>query len=221
MHTVHRFGIAAAIVVLSGAASLLAIPSLPDQVVSHWNAAGEPDGTMSKTAALVFLPALSAGLLGVFALLPRIDPNRANIEAFRPSYDWFVVLFTGFLFVIHVGIIAFNLGYQFDFVALIVASLAPLFYFVGIVLENAKQNWFVGIRTPWTLSSEAVWDRTHELGSKLFKLAALVMLGGLVFDAYAIYFLLVPLLVTAGVTIVYSYVLYERLEETPSTSRGH
>ncbi|WP_436346329.1 SdpI family protein [Natronorubrum sp. FCH18a] len=220
MNGVHRFGIAAAIVVLSGVASLLAAPSLPDQVVSHWNVAGEPDGTMSKTAALALFPALSAGLLGLFALIPRVDPNRAKIDEFRPSYDWFVVFFTGFLFVIHVGIIAFNLGYEFDFVALLVGSLAPLFYFVGFVLENAKQNWFVGIRTPWTLSSEAVWNRTHELGSRLFKLTALVMLVGLVFDAYAIYFLLVPLLVTAGVTIAYSYVLYGRLEETAPTSRG-
>lgn len=212
MNSRHRFLIATVFVVISGAVSVLTAPELPTRMATHWNAAGQPDGTMPKAAALAFLPAMTAVLLVVFALVPRIDPLRENIAAFRPVYDWFVVVFTAFMAVIHGGVIAFNLGYEFDFTLLILTTVAGLFYYVGVLLEHAERNWFVGIRTPWTLSSADVWDRTHRLGSRLFKLTALVALIGLFFGEYAIYFLVVPALLTAGITVVYSYYLYEQLE---------
>jgi len=95
-----------------------------------------------------------AGILGLFAVIPRIDPLRENIAEFRSYYDWFVVIFTIYMFVVHAGVVAFNLGYEFDFTYLILVAAAGLFYYSGVVLTHAKQNWFVGIRTPWTLSSE-------------------------------------------------------------------
>jgi len=168
MNSRHRFLIATVFVVISGAVSVLTAPELPTRMATHWNAAGQPDGTMPKAAALAFLPAMTAVLLVVFALVPRIDPLRENIAAFRPVYDWFVVVFTAFMAVIHGGVIAFNLGYEFDFTLLVLAAVAGLFYYVGVLLEHAERNWFVGIRTPWTLSSADVWDRTHRLGSRLF-----------------------------------------------------
>jgi uncharacterized membrane protein len=212
MNSRHRFLIATVFVVISGAVSVLTAPELPTRMATHWNAAGQPDGTMPKAAALAFLPAMTAVLLVVFALVPRIDPLRENIAAFRPVYDWFLVVFTAFMAVINGGVIAFNLGYEFDFTLLILTTVAGLFYYVGVLLEHAERNWFVGIRTPWTLSSADVWDRTHRLGSRLFKLTALVALIGLFFGEYAIYFLVVPALLTAGITVVYSYFLYEQLE---------
>ncbi|GAB6862494.1 hypothetical protein JCM17092_25830 [Haloplanus litoreus] len=155
---------------------------------------------------------MAAVLLVVFALVPRIDPLRENIAAFRPVYDWFVVVFTVLMAVIHGDVIAFNLGYELDVTLLVLAAVAGLFYYVGVLLEHAERNWFVGIRTPWTLSNGDVWDRTHRLGSRLFKLTALVALVGLFFGEYAIYFLVGPALLTAGITVVYSYYFYEQLE---------
>jgi uncharacterized membrane protein len=219
MNTRHRFALAGSFVVLSAIVSMIAAPELPDQLVSNWNAAGEPSGTMSKPLVLGLIPALTAGLLGVFAVIPRIDPLRANIAEFRPYYDWFVVVFTVYLFLIHTGIIAFNLGYEFNFVYLILLGMAGLFYYCGIVLTHAKQNWFVGIRTPWTLSNEVVWNRTHALGGKLFKLTAILAVVGLLFGEYALYFFLIPAVATAVTTVVYSYYLYEQLErDAPSLS---
>jgi len=161
-----------------------------------------------------------AGILGLFAVIPRIDPLRENIAEFRSYYDWFVVIFTIYMFVVHAGVVAFNLGYEFDFTYLILVAAAGLFYYSGVVLTHAKQNWFVGIRTPWTLSSEEVWARTHALGGRLFKLTAILTVVGLLFGNYALYFLLVPALLTAGGTIVYSYYLYERLDRTSRLPQG-
>jgi uncharacterized membrane protein len=220
MNTRQRFGLAAAFVVLSALVSVLAAPSLPDQVVSHWNAAGEPDGTMSKTAALALIPGLTAVLLAMFAAIPRVDPLGENIAEFRAHYDWFVVVFTGYMLLVHAGIVVFNLGYEFDFTALILAGVAGMFYYIGVLLEEARQNWFVGIRTPWTLSSEQVWNDTHRLGARLFKASALVALVGLLFGDYAVYFLVVPALLTATITVVYSYVRYERLGESTAANPG-
>ena len=220
MKTSHRFMLAAGFVVSSGIVSLLAGPSLPADMVTHWNATGEPDGTMSKQFALWLFPALTAGLLVVFAAIPRIDPLRKNFAEFRPYYDWFVVVFSAYMFLIHAGVVAFNLGYEFDFTVLILLGIAGLFYYIGVLLTHAERNWFVGIRTPWTLSSDEVWARTHALGGRLFKLTAVLTLIGLLFGEYAIYFLLVPALLTAGVTVVYSYYLYERIEQGSDSTSG-
>jgi len=218
MDTTRRYLVAAAFVVLSGLVSVVAAPELPAELVTHWNAGGEPDGTMSKPVALALIPGVSAVLFGLFVLVPRIDPLRANIEEFRGHYDWFVVLFAAYMFLVHAGIVAFNLGYEFDFVALVLLGVAGLFYYVGVLLETAKRNWFVGIRTPWTLSSDAVWDATHELGARLFKLCALAALFGVFAGEYAVYFVVVPALATAALTFVYSYLVYERLEGTPDAA---
>jgi uncharacterized membrane protein len=212
MDSGHRFGIAAVVVALSGVVGIVAAPELPEQLAIHWNAAGEPDGTMSKGLALAFLPAISAGLLLLFAIVPRIDPLGENVAEFRSLYDQFVVVFTVFIAAVHVGIVAFNLGYEFNFTLFVLAGIGFLFYYLGTLLTDVKRNWFIGIRTPWTLSNGEVWDRTHELGSRLFKLTGLIVLVGLFFDEYAVYFILVPTLLTAGITTVYSYYIYEKIE---------
>ncbi|SNR51029.1 Uncharacterized membrane protein [Halorubrum vacuolatum] len=173
---------------------------------------------MPRETALWAIPAVSAGLLALFALIPRIDPLRGNIEAFRAEYDWFIVIFTAFLAAIHVGILAFNLGYEFDMISLILIGIAGLFYYCGVLLSKAKQNWFVGIRTPWTLTSEVVWDRTHALGAKLFKLTAVLAAIGAFANEYAIYLLVIPLLATVVITIAYSYYVYQQLESEGTNS---
>lgn len=208
MNSQHRFLIATCVVLFAGALSLVYAPALRDPMVTHWNAAGQPDGTIAKPLALAFIPAIAGVSVLLFAVFPRIDSLGDNIASFRAVYDWFVIVFATFLTAIHAGIIAFNLGYQFDFTLLVVILVSGLLFNVGILLNHAKRNWFVGIRTPWTLSNQRVWDRTHRLGGQLFKGSALVTLLGLFFEDYAIYFLVVPSLLAAGITVVYSYYLY-------------
>ena len=205
-----RFAVATLLVVVGAAASLAVAPNLPEQMVTRWNGAGEPTGTLSRTAGMWLVPGLSAGLIGLFALLPRIDPLGENIAAFRVHYDRFVVVFTAFLVALHLAVLAVNLGYAVDVTTLAVAGGAALFYYVGTVLPHVEPNWFLGIRTPWTLSDDDVWDRTHALGAKLFKLSAAVGVVGLLAREYAAYFLVGPILATAVVTVAYSYVLYAR-----------
>ncbi|GAA0543713.1 SdpI family protein [Halorubrum ejinorense] len=207
-----RFGVAALLVAVGAAASLATAPDLPERMVTTWNGAGEPTGTLSRTVGMWLVPGLGAALLGLFAVLPRIDPLGENVAAFRVHYDRFVVVFTAFLTAVHLAVLAFNLGYPVDVTTLAVAGSAALFYYVGTVLPHVEPNWFLGVRTPWTLSDDAVWDRTHALGARLFKLSALIAVVGLFSGEYAVYFLVGPALATAAITVAYSYVLYARGE---------
>ena len=89
-------------------------------------------------------------------------------------------------------------------------GLGLLFYYTGILLEHAERNWFIGIRTPWTLSSERVWKKTHKRGGILFKISGIIAAFSIFFQAYAFYFTIIPILLVALYTIVYSYYEYER-----------
>jgi uncharacterized membrane protein len=89
--------------------------------------------------------------------------------------------------------------------------MAALFFFIGVLLGRAKRNYFIGIRTPWTLSNDVVWDRTHQLGARLFKLAAVLILLGIFWPNLSIYFIMVPVIVVAVATIVASYFFYRQV----------
>ncbi|OYR84621.1 MULTISPECIES: SdpI family protein [Halorubrum] len=205
-----RFGVAVLLVAVGAAASLAVAPDLPQRMVTRWNAAGEPTETLSRTAGMWLVPGLAVGLIGLFAVLPRIDPLRENVAAFRVHYDRFVVVLTAFLVALHLAVLAVNLGYAVDVTTVAAAGGAALFYYLGTLLPHVEPNWFLGIRTPWTLSDDAVWDRTHALGARLFKLSAAIAAVGLFAGEYAVYFLVGPALATAAVTVAYSYLLYAR-----------
>ncbi len=94
--------------------------------------------------------------------------------------------------------------------AAMLPALGLFFIYAGIMMGKAKRNWFIGVRTPWTLSSDAVWDATHCLGAKLFIGSGLLAILGAFFGPYAVWFVFVPLLGSALFLVVYSYVLYQR-----------
>lgn len=202
--------IAVGIVVILFAVGIYMYPQLPDTIASHWNAQGQVNGYMSKFWGLFFLPLISVGLVLLFVAIPRIDPLKANIEKFRTFYDRFVALFMVFFFYFYLLTILWNMGVQYNFNQVLAPAFGGLFYYIGVMIEHAKRNWFVGIRTPWTLSSENVWDKTHAIGAKLFKIVGVVVLLGVLFPNYTIFFVLVPVLVVAVYLIVYSYFAYQR-----------
>ena len=185
-------------------------PTVPDHVVSHWNTAGQADGYMSKFWGLLLIPLIMTGFVTLLAVLPRIDPHKKNYEKFRDYYDGFILLFVLFFLAIQVQIILWSSGYQISPNLTFPLLIGMLFIYIGFLLGHAEQNWFVGIRTPWTLSSKTVWKKTHELGGKLFKIAGVISCAGIVAGAYALWFVLVPALAVAVYTAVYSYTEFQK-----------
>ena len=200
------------IVVLTFAVTLLAWPSLPDRVVSHWGPSGEANGSLPKAWGILLVPFLSAGLAALLLLIPRIDPLRANIEKFRETYEGFILVFLLFFLAVQGFILLWNLGIQVPVGMVLPPALAALYYEIGVLVGQAKRNWFIGIRTPWTLSSETVWAKTHALGGRLFRLAGVVALLGIFFPAFVLLFVLAPVLLVSVYLVVFSYLEYRREE---------
>ncbi|ODS42217.1 MAG: hypothetical protein MSIBF_02460 [Candidatus Altiarchaeales archaeon IMC4] len=199
-----------AILLLSFSAGVYFYPQMPDVMASHWNAQGGGSSYMSKFWGVFLMPLLCAGLFVFFILIPRIDPLKGNIEKFRNYYDRFVVLIILFLFYVYLLAIFWNKGARFDMALVMVPALGALFYFCGVLIENSKRNWFIGIRTPWTLTGDAVWDRTNKLGGKLFRVAAVIAITVLLFPKHALLFVVVPVIFVAVFTFVYSYFEYQK-----------
>ncbi len=204
------------IILLSFAIGIYLYPQMPDRFPSHWNAAGEVDGYLPKFWGLFLLPLMSVGLFLLFLAIPRIDPLKHNIQKFRNYFDGFIFLLMAFFLYIYLLTILWAFGFIFNFIYAMVPAFSALFYYAGVLTENAKQNWFIGIRTPWTLSSERVWDKTHKLGGRLFKVAAIIGLAGLLFQDYAIWLVIIPVIFVAAYTVVYSYVEFQKEASPPS-----
>jgi len=198
------------IILISFAVGVYFYPQMPEQIASHWNAAGQVDSYMSKFWGLFLMPIISAGLFVLFLLIPRIDPLKENIARFRKYFDTFIVLAFIFLFYLYLLTIAWNKGVRFDMIRVLAPAFGILFYYSGVLVENAKRNWFIGIRTPWTLSSDKVWEKTHKIGGQLFKASGVVALFGVVLPSYAIFLVLAPAIFAAFYSLVYSYFEYQK-----------
>jgi len=202
--------LALAIVLLSFAMAYYFYPMMPEKVASHWGASGEVNGYMDPFWGTYFMPVLSAFLLAMFIVIPRIDPLRANIDKFRRHFDIFIVLIMLFMLYIYSLTLAWNLGAEFNMGRMLIPALAVLFYYAGVVLKEARRNWFIGIRTPWTLSSDAVWDKTHKKGAMLFKLFSILILLGLFMPEQMPLIVLAPVLLGSLYLFIYSYLEYAK-----------
>jgi uncharacterized membrane protein len=202
--------IALVLIGLAGLAGALLWNRLPDPMASHWNVNDEVDGTMPKFWGAFLTPLVALGTLVLFLVLPNIDPLKANTAQFRESFNLFVVLIAAFMLYVHGLTLAWNLGYQdFKMSAAMPPFLGALFIAIGWMLRKAKRNFFIGIRTPWTLSSDAVWEKTHRLGSRLFMASGLLAIAGGFFGGAAAFWLtLAPLIGSSLFLVIYSYALY-------------
>jgi uncharacterized membrane protein len=204
-----------ALVVLQFAVGLYLYPQMPERVAIHWGLSGEADGYGSRFLGLFLIPILSMLLLPFMLALPRLDPSR-GIERFRGGYDWFVFGFLGYMAYVYGLSVAWNLGWRFSFMRMLAPAMGALFVGIGVLMRGARLNWFMGIRTPWTLSSEEVWDRIHERGSRLFMVSgAFAVLGALADGWLALALILVPVMFTGIYLIYYSYSEYQRLVANP------
>lgn len=198
------------LVLLSFILSIYFYPQVPEKMATHWNSQGEVDGYMSKLWGLFFMPLVITGIVIMFLIIPKIDPKKENIAKFRKYYDRFIVILILFMIAVHLQILLWNAGIKISPNSVLPLGIGLLFYYIGILTENAERNWFIGIRTPWTLSSDRVWKKTNHIGGKLFKIAGMAAILGAFFPEYAIYFILVPIMVIAGLTVVYSYIEYQK-----------
>jgi uncharacterized membrane protein len=167
-------------IVVALAAAIVSIAfwsKLPPEVVTHWTLLGKGDGSSSRAWAALAGPGIILGLTLLFQIVPRIDPRRENYAKFRDVY-WLVV--NGLLLcllVLHLAILASGAGAAVSVQRVSAGCLAVLMLVLGNSLGRIRPNWFMGVRTPWTLDSPEVWRRTHRVAAWLL-VGAGVVTGG-------------------------------------------
>ncbi len=188
---------------------------LPENMATHWNAKGQIDGYMPKSDGAFFGPVMMVIMAALFMLIPRIPPLRSNFEKFRIYYEGFTLFLMTILLIGNIWVLLWNVGIKASanlIMPVITVMVGGSFFFLGMILRKIKRNWFIGVRTPWTLSNEVVWKRTHEFSGPLFVVAGLVTMAGALFGQLAIWFILVPVIAASIVATVYSYVIYKKVQ---------
>lgn len=186
-------------------------PLLPDPVPTHWNIRGEADGFTPKPWGAFAGPAIITGVWILLRLVPFISPRGFRVESFMHVFRILVLATVSVTVLIVCAATLAAAGYGIGLVGFISALIGLLFIIIGNYMGKVRRNFFVGIRTPWTLASEEVWYRTHRLGGWLFVLAGAVVLAGSLFG-WGSYLLLPAALTAALVPVLYSLWLYHRIE---------
>lgn len=199
-----------AIILASFLLAFFFYPQMPSMMASHWNINGEVDGYMSKALALFLMPTLSLFITILFLVIPQIDPLKENIKKFKTYFDGFIILILSFLFYLYLLTIFWNFGFRFNLISLLMPAFGLLFYYCGILIGKAQRNWSIGIRTPWTLSSDCVWQKTHQIGGRLFKICGLISLIGFFFQKIAFFLVIIPVLMVVIYTYCYSYFQFRK-----------
>ncbi len=150
--------------------------NFPEQVPTHWNLEGVVDDYSSKAFTAFFFPILVILAHGLFLVLPIIDPKKDRYNEFRKVYHIFKNLIIAFLVIIYFIVGLNGLGYNISVSLWMPVLIGLLFIVMGNYMAKIKPNWFIGIRTPWTLSSEEVWNKTHRFGGKMFILGGILMI---------------------------------------------
>jgi uncharacterized membrane protein len=184
---------------------------LPDMVPVHWNFVGQPNGYSPKWQLFLIIPANMAGVMIIFRFLPWLSPKRWEVDTFRSTYLYIMLMILGMLVCVQIVTLWAGLGRHVDVSRAVLAVLSWLFAVVGNVLGKVRRNFFIGVRTPWTLANERVWNATHRLAAKTFVAAGLI---GVVITAVGLNdgLALTVLITGALIPVMYSLVFYKQLE---------
>jgi uncharacterized membrane protein len=201
------------------AASLILYPQMPEKIPTHWNIQGEIDGYGHKQWAAFLMPAILAGLLLLFWAIPYLSPKHFEVDTFRSTY-WFIILVISVMMAFIHGLTLWAaLAAQdkpVDITRLMLGGLLIMFALIGNVLGKVRRNFFVGIRTPWTIANERVWNDTHRLAGRLFVGGALVGLLAVCLPLPlpgVTIAVVVVIVASSAAPAVYSLILYKRLEK--------
>ncbi|MCU0652884.1 MAG: SdpI family protein [Candidatus Pacebacteria bacterium] len=183
---------------------------LPDTIITHWGIDGQPNGWAGSAEGLFILPVVSLVIIVLFRLFASIDPIASTNPRFHRLFDWFSIYFVGFMLYLQIWVIAANSGVAVNMNQVLAPAMAVLFYSVGALIENAPRNWFMGIRTPWTISSDTVWIKTNRLGGKVFKIFGILCLPGIFFEFPFIVWAVLGLATASLWLVAYSYLEFRR-----------
>lgn len=212
MHKLTVFDkVAIAFLVAGLALSPYFYANFPERVPTHWGLSGQPDAYGPRAFAAFFFPAMIVGIYLLLSFVPRLDPKRERYAEFSKAYGVIKAGIVGFMTYIYALTGLAGMGYPVRIDVAVPFMVGLLFVLIGNYFGKVRNNWFVGIRTPWTLSSEVVWNRTHRFGGMVFVLAGILIAASSFLapvPKFAIFIASVVVMVVAP--MAYSYVLWRR-----------
>lgn len=214
MNRGHLF-ISLALVIGAFAAAAAMYPLLPAKIPIHWNIEGQIDGYGEKHWALFLMPGILLGLLGLFLALPWLSPKQFSLDSFRSTYGFIIVVVLATMAYIHGLTLWAAAAGQVDITRALLAGLLIMFGLMGNVMGKVRRNFWVGVRTPWTLASDRVWNDTHRLTGQMFVAAAVLGLICLFLPISlpaTTITVIALIMASAFIPVGYSLVHYKRLE---------
>jgi uncharacterized membrane protein len=207
--------IAAALTVLVWVGTAVVYPRLPEMMPTHWNIKGEVDQYSPKTFGAFLLPIGMLVMLGVAVVLPRISPKRFEVDTFQSTYGTVMLLAVALMGYLHLVTLWGGMNGNIDIGRALFGGMFGFLALIGNYLSKVRRNFWMGVRTPWTLASDRVWNDTHRLAAKTFVIAGI---GGVI-----VTLLPLPIGVWMGIGVglillgalipaVYSLMHYKRLE---------
>ncbi|WP_280160518.1 SdpI family protein [Priestia megaterium] len=199
------------ITLLTLVAWLIALPHLPATMPIHWGANGEADGFATKINAMILTVGIMVLIYFIIAFVPRIDPRKENYKYFSKTYNILLNAVLLLFFFINMSTILQGLGYNvpMSYIAPIMAGL--VFIIIGNYLQRVRSNYFMGIRTPWTLSNETVWKKTHRLSGKLFFIGGLlIFISAFLPEGYKSVIMWGSIVLCVAIPYLYSYLAYKK-----------
>lgn len=188
--------------------------SFPETIAIHFDATGKPNGFAEKGIGLLMIPAINIGVYLLMLALPFIDPLRSNYALFIDKFAIIRLVIHAFLTFMFFVIAFLGLGYQFNMMLIVLYGVLAMFMVLGNYMGTIRPNFFIGVRTPWTLSNTETWRKTHRLTARLWVFTSILMMivlpmfnnPILPFIAFAVIIVVVP--------IMYSYLEFKKVENS-------
>jgi uncharacterized membrane protein len=191
--------------------TVVAYPHLPDSIATHWNLHNQPDGYSPKWALFLVGPGCMAGIMLLMYLLPWLSPKNFKMDSFQSTYLQIMLILVGMMAYFYAVTLWAGLGHPIDVGRAVVGGGCLPLAMMGNLMGKVRRNFYVGVRTPWALANERVWNATHRFAAKTMVVGGLL---GLVFTAAGLNSLLVVavLLFAVLVPVAYSLFFYKQLE---------
>jgi len=192
-------------------ASAVVYPRLPETIPTHWDFSGHPNGWSSRFWGAWLIPFFLLGMWALVRILPRIDPRGSNYAKFGGAFEAIIDTIMLFMLALHIVALRAALGYPMQMQRILPIGVGVVLIVIGNLLPRARPNWFVGIRTPWTLSSDRVWEKTHRFGGRVFVAGGMIITIATflwVQEAHVILFVVMALV--ASSVMIYSYLEWKR-----------
>ena len=202
---------AAAVILATLAGTLVAYPHLPLIVATHWDASGHANGWNPRWSLVLYEPGLMLGVTLLFSVIPWLSPKKFEVDSFRATYLYIMIMIVAMLAYGQLLILISGLGIVLDVSRAMEGGVCLLIALMGNVMGKVRRNFFVGIRTPWTIANERVWNATHRLAAKTFFAGGLLGLLALILRA-PFWLSISAILIAALVPVIYSLVFYKNLE---------